>query len=290
MQERSSDMKNTPGQKFRVAMTAEKPLQVVGTVNAYVALMAQQTGYKAIYLSGAGVANSSYGMPDLAVTTLDNVLEDVRRITATVELPLLVDIDTGWGNTLMIARTIKLMIHAGAAAVHIEDQVMEKRCGHRPGKRVVPKEEMVDRIKAAVDAKTDNAFIVMARCDSLASEGLEATIDRALAYRDAGADMLFPEAFTSLEQFKAFKDAVKIPIVANITEFGKTPLFTREELANADVDIALYPLTVNRAMNKAACNILEQLRKTGTQKNLLDQMQTREELYHYLDYFKYEQV
>lgn len=281
-------MSFTPGQKFHAALVLEKPLQIVGTVNAYVALMAQHVQYRAIYLSGAGVANSSYGLPDLAMTTLDNVLDEVRRITAAVELPLLVDIDTGWGNALMISRAIKLLIHAGAAAIHIEDQVIEKRCGHRPGKRLVSKETMQDRIKAAVDAKTDPAFIVMARCDGLAVEGLDATIERAVAYCEAGAEMIFPEAFHTLEQYKTMKKAVSCPILANITEFGQTPLFTREELASAGVDMALYPLTANRAMNKAAYNALKTLRTQGTQKDLIDQMQSREELYHFLDYEKYE--
>jgi methylisocitrate lyase len=278
----------TPGQKFYEALTLEKPLQIVGVINAYVALMAQQTGYRALYVSGAGVANSSYGLPDLAMTTLDNVLEDVRRITAVVNLPLLVDIDTGWGNALMIARTIKSMIRAGAAAVHIEDQVTEKRCGHRPGKKLVSKEVMCDRIKAAVDAKTDPNFVVMARCDGLAVEGFSATLERAAAYCEAGADMLFPEAFANLDQYKELKATINVPILANITEFGKTPLFTREELASAGIDMALYPLTANRAMNKAACEVLKTLRTKGTQKGLIDQMQTRDELYKILDYEKYE--
>lgn len=278
----------TPGQKFYEALSLEKPLQIVGTINAYVALMAQQMQYRALYVSGAGVANSSYGLPDLAITTLDNVLEDVRRITAAVDLPLLVDIDTGWGNALMIARTIKLLTRAGAAAVHIEDQVTEKRCGHRPGKRLVSKDIMCDRIKAAVDAKTDPNFVVMARCDGLTVEGIDATIERALSYCKAGADMLFPEAFFTLEQYKVFKKAVKVPILANITEFGQTPLFTREELASADVDMALYPLTANRAMNKAAYNVLKTLRTQGTQKEIIEQMQTRDELYNVLEYTKYE--
>ena len=279
---------STPGQKFHDALSQEKPLQIVGVINAYVALMAQQAGYRALYVSGAGVANSSYGLPDLAMTTLDNVLEDVRRVTAVVDLPLLVDIDTGWGNALMIARTIKSMIRAGAAAIHIEDQIIEKRCGHRPGKRLVSTEIMCDRIKAAVDAKTDPNFVVMARCDGLAVEGFSATLERAAAYCEAGADMLFPEAFGSLEEYKKFKSVVNVPILANITEFGKTPLFTREELANAGVDMALYPLTVNRAMNKAAFEVLQTLRLQGSQKGLLDQMQTRNELYKVLDYEKYE--
>lgn len=278
----------SPGQKFYEALKLEKPLQIVGTINAYAALMAKQTGYRALYISGAGVANSAYGLPDLAMTTLDNVLEEVRRIAAAVDLPLLVDIDTGWGNALMIDRTIKSMIRAGAAAVHIEDQVIEKRCGHRPGKRLVSKEVMCDRIKAAVDAKIDPNFIVMARCDGLAVEGFTATVERAIAYCEAGADMLFPEAFETLDQYQELKSKVNVPILANITEFGKTPLFTREELAHAGVDMALYPLTINRTMNKAAYDALKELRVQGTQKGLIDQMQTRDELYKILNYEKYE--
>lgn len=278
----------SPGQKFYEALKREKPLQIVGTINAYVALMAQQAGYRALYVSGAGVANSAYGLPDLAMTTLDNVLEEVRRITDVVELPLLVDIDTGWGNALMIARTIKSMIRAGAAAVHIEDQVAEKRCGHRPGKRLISTDLMCDRIKAAVDAKTDPNFIIMARCDGLAIEGFSATLERAVAYCEAGADMLFPEAFGTLDQYAELKSKINVPILANITEFGKTPLFNLEELATTGVDMALYPLTVNRAMNKAAHEALQMLRTSGTQKEFIDQMQTRDELYKVLDYEKYE--
>lgn len=269
------------------ALAKEKPLQIIGTINAYVAIMAKSVGYKALYLSGAGVANASYGLPDLAMTTLDNVLEDVRRITAAVDLPLLVDIDTGWGNALMIARTIKSMIRAGASAVHIEDQVTSKRCGHLPGKEIVPCEEMVDRLKAAVDAKTDPHFVIMARSDAFAKEGLEGLIARSIAYRDAGADMLFLEALKTLDQYKAVKDAVGIPVLANLTEFGLTPLFTVSELAEAGVDMALYPLSPMRAMNLAALQVLQEIRDKGTQKHLLDQMQTREELYHYLNYESY---
>lgn len=283
-------MNTSPGNKFRAAMTQEQPLQVIGIINAYVAIMAKEAGFKALYLSGAGVANSSYGLPDLGVTSLDDVLEDVGRILSTVDdIPLLVDIDTGWGNDLMIARTIKAMIRAGVAAVHIEDQVIHKRCGHRPNKIIVPKEEMVDRIKAAVDARIDPSFIIMARCDAFASEGLDNVIERSIAYRDAGADMLFPEALHSIEQYRQIKQAVQIPILANITEFGKTPLFTLEELKLANVDLALYPLTVNRAMNKSAQHILQEVRKTGTQKHLLNEMQTREELYAFLNYYIYEE-
>jgi methylisocitrate lyase len=282
-------MTDSPGTKFRKAMANEKPLQVIGTINAYAALMAQKIGFHALYLSGAGVANSSYGLPDLGMTTLDNVLEDTIRITTAVDLPLLVDIDTGWGNEFMIARTIKAMEKAGAAAVHIEDQVTNKRCGHRPGKALIPKEEMVDRIKAAVQAKTDPNFVIMARTDALAVEGLTAAIDRSIAYCAAGADMLFPEALQSLEQYSAFKKAVRVPILANLTEFGRTPLFTLKQLADAGVDIALYPLSVNRAMNFAAHKALKEIREKGTQSKLLDQMQTRDELYEFLNYLSYEE-
>ena len=269
---------------LRQALKKESPLQIAGTINAYCALMAQSVGFKAIYLSGAGVANQSYGLPDIGLTTLDNVLEDVRRITAIVKLPLLVDIDTGWGSPQMITKTVKSMIHAGAAAVHLEDQVESKRCGHLPGKAVVPTEEMVDRIKAAVDARTDPDFMVMARTDALAVEGLDAAVERAVAYRDAGADMLFAEAVTSLDQYQVFKESVGIPILANITEFGKSPLWTREELASAGVDMVLYPLSATRAMNRAALNVYQCIRDNGTQEPCLDQMQTRQELYNFLNY------
>lgn len=282
-------MKKTPGERFRLALKEEKPLQIVGTINAYIALMAKEIGFKALYLSGAGIANSSYGLPDLGVTTLDNVLEDVNRITSAVDLPLLVDIDTGWGNSLMINRTIKAMIRAEAAAVHIEDQVMNKRCGHRPKKSVVSKEEMVDRIKAAVDAKTDPHFIIMARTDAHSIEGVDKAIERAIAYEEAGADMLFPEAFTNIEDYAKFKKAVKVPVLANLTEFGKTPLYTKKELAKAGIDMALYPLTVNRAMNYAAHKMLKNLRENESQAPFLDEMQTRDELYHYLNYLAHEE-
>jgi methylisocitrate lyase len=283
-------MSNSTGKKFREALHNEKPLQVVGIINAYIALMAKQAGFHALYLSGAGVANSSHGLPDLALTTLHDVLEDARRITSAVDLPLLVDIDTGWGNALMIQRTIKEMILAGVAAVHIEDQVIQKRCGHREGKRVVSIEEMVDRIKAAVDARTDPNFVIIARADAFASEGIDKTIERGIAYLEAGADAFFPEALHTLDQYKTIKSAVQMPVLANMTEFGKTPLFTREELAQADVDIALYPLTVNRGMNFAAQHILQELRQKGTQKHLLEKMQTRQELYKFLDYESQEKV
>jgi methylisocitrate lyase len=276
------------GARLRQALSAEKPLQVVGTVNAYVAMLARRAGFRALYLSGAGVANSSYGLPDLGVTTLDNVLEDVRRIAGAVDLPLLADADTGFGPAHMIARSVREFIKAGAAGIHIEDQVAAKRCGHRPGKAIVPLSEMVDRIKAAVDAKTDPDFVIMARTDALAVEGLEAALDRAAACREAGADMLFPEALTDLGQYRAFRARVEIPILANMTEFGKTPLFSREELGTAGVDLILYPLTVNRAMNRAAENALAALRADGHQRALVDKMQTREELYEVLGYHDYE--
>jgi methylisocitrate lyase len=277
------------GKRFRQALEEERPLQVVGVINAYVAMMAEQTGYRALYLSGAGVANSSYGLPDLAMTTLDNVLEDVRRITAATQLPLLVDIDTGWGNALMIQRTVKEMIRAGAAAVHIEDQVSAKRCGHRPGKALVSCQEMQDRVRAASEARTDPDFVLMARTDAFAQEGLAGAIERARAYQEAGADMLFAEAVESLEHYRAFKEALDIPILANLTEFGRTPLFPLQELAAHGVDMALYPLSANRAMNQAALKVLKTLRAEGSQKACLDEMQDREELYSFLNYHKYEQ-
>lgn len=278
----------TPGQKFADALRVERPLQIVGTINAYIAILAKRVGYRALYLSGAGVANSSYGLPDLGMTSLDNVLEDVRRITAAVDLPLLVDADTGFGNALAIGRTVRELIRAGAAAMHIEDQVAMKRCGHRNGKLLVPVEEMVERLKAAVDARTDPSFAIMARTDAVAVEGLDRAIERALAYKRAGADQLFPEALTSLEQFTQFKKAVGLPILANMTEFGKTPLYTTEQFAMAGVDMVLYPLSVNRAMNRAAMMVLESLRRDGTQEPVIEMMQTREELYHTLNYESFE--
>lgn len=287
---KENPMQNSPGKKLRDAMQQEKPLQMVGTINAFIAMMAKSIGFRALYLSGAGVANSSFGLPDLGITSLNDVLEDARRITSAVDLPLLVDIDTGWGNRLMIKRTIKEMLRAGVAAVQIEDQISDKRCGHREGKQLVSKEEMVNRLKAAIDAKSDPNFLIVARTDALAIEGLEKTIERAVAYREAGADILFAEAFQTLDQYKKIKSAVKIPILANITEFGKTPLFTLQELSQANVDIALYPLTVNRAMNFAALRTLQTLRKEGTQKNLLELMQNREQLYQFLDYEKQERL
>lgn len=276
------------GARFRQALVEERPLQIVGVINAYIAMLAAQTGFRAIYLSGAGVANSSYGLPDLGMTTLDNVLEDVRRITGAVSLPLLADADTGFGSAFNIARSVREFIKAGAAGIHIEDQVAAKRCGHRPGKAIVSKEEMVDRIRSAVDARTDPGFVIMARTDALAVEGLEAALERAQAYREAGADMLFPEALTELGQYKAFSRALDIPILANMTEFGKTPLFDLPELAKAGVDMALYPLTLNRLMNQAAAQGLASLRGDGHQMALVARMQTREELYRVLGYHEYE--
>ena len=279
----------TAGARFRAALVAEKPLQVVGAINAYVARMAEATGFRAIYLSGGGVAANSLGLPDLGISTMEDVLTDVRRITAATQLPLLVDIDTGWGSAFNIARTIRSMIAAGAAAVHIEDQVSAKRCGHRPGKELVPADEMVDRVKAAVDARSDPQFVIMARTDAIASEGLARAIERAQAYVAAGADMIFAEAVTELAMYTAFRKAVGVPILANITEFGRTPLFTREELAGAGVDIILYCCAAYRAMNAAALKVYETIRAEGTQKNLLQMMQSREDLYKYLDYHAYEE-
>ncbi len=276
------------GTRFREAVAAEQPLQVVGAINAYTARMAEATGYRSLYLSGGGVAANSLGMPDLGISTLEDVLIDVRRITDVSTLPLLVDIDTGWGGAFNIARTIRSMIKAGAGAVHIEDQVSTKRCGHRPGKEVVAVDEMVDRVKAAVDARTDPGFVIMARTDSLAIEGLQAAIDRACAYVEAGADMVFPEAMTELPMYRQFKQAVKVPILANITEFGQTPLFTTAELASVGVDIVLYCCSAYRAMNAAALEVYQTIRADGTQKNLIPRMQTRADLYQYLGYHAYE--
>ena len=277
------------GAKFRAAVAVENPLQVIGAINAYTARMAERTGFKALYLSGGGVAANSLGMPDLGISALEDVLVDVRRITEVTTLPLLVDIDTGWGSAFNIARTIRSMIKAGAGAVHMEDQVGAKRCGHRPGKEVVSRDEMVDRIKTAVDARSDPGFVIMARTDALATEGLDAAIGRAVAYVKAGADMIFPEAITELAMYRKFKDAVKVPILANITEFGQTPLFTTSELASAGVDMALYCCSAYRAMNKAALDVYRAIRRDGTQKNVLDAMQTRAELYDVLDYHAYEE-
>lgn len=278
------------GSRFRAALAAEKPLQVAGCINAYAACMAERTGFKAIYLSGAGVAAGSLGLPDLAISTLDDVLTDVRRITDITDLPLLVDADTGFGGSAFnIARTVKSLIKSGAAAMHIEDQVQAKRCGHRPGKAIVSHEEMVDRIKAAVDARTDADFVVMARTDALAVEGLQAAIDRVSRYVEAGADMVFPEAVTELSMYRQFAAAVQAPILANITEFGVTPLFTVEELAESNVSLVLYPLSAFRAMNAAALNVYRAIRNEGSQKNVMDTMQTRAELYEFLDYHAYEE-
>ena len=277
------------GKAFRKAVSEEKPLQVVGTICAYHALLAKRAGYKAIYLSGGGVAAGSLGMPDLGISSLDDVLTDVRRITDACDLPLLVDVDTGFGSSAFnVSRTTRSLIKAGAGAMHIEDQVGAKRCGHRPNKELVSKEEMCDRIKAAVDARTDASFAIMARTDSLANEGLDSAISRSMKYAEAGADMIFPEAITELSMYRKFAEALKVPVLANITEFGKTPLFTVDELRSANVAIALYPLSAFRAMNRAALRVYQSLRKEGTQKNLLDTMQTRDELYDYLNYHSYE--
>ncbi|MBI4206572.1 MAG: methylisocitrate lyase [Betaproteobacteria bacterium] len=278
------------GARLRAALAVEKPLQVIGTINAYHARLAERVGYRAIYLSGGGVAAGSLGVPDLGISGLDDVLTDVRRITDACGLPLLVDVDTGFGaSAFNIARTVRSLIKFGAAAMHIEDQVGAKRCGHRPGKELVTRQEMVDRIKAAADAKTDPDFVVMARTDALAGEGLQATIDRACACVEAGADMIFPEAITELAMYRKFADAVKVPILANITEFGKTPLFTVEELRSANVALALYPLSAFRAMNAAALRVYQAIREDGTQKGVVELMQTRDDLYDYLDYHAYEQ-
>jgi methylisocitrate lyase len=280
---------NTPGERLRFAITLESPLQVVGAINAYHALMAERVGYRALYLSGGGVAAGSLGMPDLGISTLDDVLTDARRITDVCSLPLLVDIDTGFGGAFNLARSIRALIKTGAAGCHIEDQAQAKRCGHRPNKQIVPTAEMVDRIKAAVDARTDASFVIMARTDALASEGLNAALDRAAACVEAGADMVFPEAVTELDQYRAFAARTLAPILANITEFGSTPLFTVDELRTADVSLALYPLSAFRAMNAAALNVYQHIRSDGTQQSVLDTMQTRADLYDYLNYHAYEQ-
>jgi methylisocitrate lyase len=280
---------NSAGARFRAALEAEKPLQIIGAINAYHALLATHTGYKAIYLSGGGVAAGSLGLPDLGISTLEDVLVDVRRITDVTEVPLLVDIDTGFGGAFNIARSIRSVIKAGAAAVHIEDQVQSKRCGHRPNKAIVTQAEMVDRIKAAVDARTDPDFVIMARTDALAVEGLQSAIDRACACVEAGADMIFPEAITELGMYKQFAVAVHAPILANITEFGATPLFTTDELHSADVRMVLYPLSAFRAMNQAALKVYQAVRRDGTQSHVVDLMQTRAELYEHLNYHAYEQ-
>ena len=278
------------GAKFRAAVASEKPLQLPGAINANHALLAKRAGFKAIYLSGGGVAAGSLGLPDLGISTLDDVLTDVRRITDVCDLPLMVDVDTGFGpSAFNVARTVKSLIKFGAGAMHIEDQVGAKRCGHRPGKEIVSQAEMVDRIKAAVDARTDPDFVIMARTDALAVEGLEKAIERAVACVEAGADMIFPEAMTELAMYRQFAAAVKVPVLANITEFGSTPLFTVDELAGADVGIVLYPLSAFRAMNKAADNVYTAIRRDGTQKNVIDTMQTRMELYEAIGYHAFEQ-
>jgi methylisocitrate lyase len=279
----------SPGARFRQAVKTQHPLQIVGTINPYCAMMAKREGHQAIYLSGGGIANASYGLPDLGITTMNDVLEDVRRITAACDLPLLVDIDVGFGGAFNIARTVKEMIRADAAAVHMEDQVAQKRCGHRPNKAIVSSDEMVDRIKAAVDARVDPEFVVMARTDALQIEGMGGAIERACQYVEAGADMIFPEAMLTLEQYQQFADAVKVPILANITEFGQTPLFSGEELAGVGVDMVLYPLSAFRAMNQAAVNVYRSLRENGHQREVVDSMQTRAQLYDYLGYHDYEQ-
>ncbi|NNM61297.1 MAG: methylisocitrate lyase [Steroidobacteraceae bacterium] len=276
------------GSRLRAALAAERPLQIVGAINAYAARMAAACGFKALYLSGGGVAANSLGVPDLGISAMEDVLIDTRRITDACALPLLVDADTGWGGAFSIARTVKSFIKAGAAGLHIEDQVQAKRCGHRPGKEIVPLEEMLDRVKAAVDARTDPAFVIMARTDALAGEGLERALERALACVEAGADMIFPEAVSDLPTYRRFKDVVKVPILANITEFGQTPLYTREELGGAGVDIVLHCCSAYRAMNAAALATYQAIRRDGTQKNVVDTMQTRADLYKYLDYYAYE--
>jgi methylisocitrate lyase len=276
------------GARFRAALELERPMQVVGTINAYTALLAERAGYRAIYLSGAGVANASFGLPDLGMTSLNDVCEDIRRITGATELPLLVDADTGWGAAFNIARTVREMIRAGAGALHLEDQVSAKRCGHRPGKALVSSAEMCDRIRAAVDGRTDDAFVIMARTDAHAVEGQPQAIERALAYVEAGADMIFAEALTTLDEYREFTATVRVPVLANITEFGKTPLFTTAELAEAGVQLALYPLSAFRAMSAAALAVYQALRRDGSQRAVIDTMQTRTELYDVLGYHDYE--
>jgi methylisocitrate lyase len=278
----------SPGARFRLAVAEESPLQVMGAITAYAGMMAKRVGYKALYLSGGGVAANSLGMPDLGISSMEDVLIDARRIVEATEMPLLVDIDTGWGGAFNIARTIKSFTRAGVAAVHMEDQVGQKRCGHRPGKEVVSLQEMTDRVKAAVDAKTDSDFVLMARTDAAAVEGLDSAIERAVAYVEAGADMIFPEAMTSIEDYRRFKAAFNVPILANLTEFGSTPFYTTDELHDAGVDIALYCCGAYRAMNKAALNFYETVRREGTQKNIIDTLQSRADLYDYLNYHSYE--
>ncbi|PYE34493.1 methylisocitrate lyase [Idiomarina fontislapidosi] len=277
------------GAKLRRAIQQESPLQIVGTINAYTAMMAEKVGHKALYLSGAGVANASFGLPDLGMTSLNDVCEDIRRITGASDLPLLVDADTGWGGAFNIARTVKEMTRAGAAGFHIEDQVAQKRCGHRPNKEIVTQDEMVDRVKAAVDARIDDQFLIMARTDALQQQGLEAAIERAQACVEAGADAIFAEAVHTLDQYQAFSDALDVPVLANITEFGATPLFNKQELVDVGVDIVLYPLSAFRAMNKAALNVYNSILENGDQKAVVDDMQTRAELYDFLNYHEFEE-
>jgi methylisocitrate lyase len=277
------------GKKFKKLVAENKPLQIVGTVNAYSAIMAEKVGHQSIYLSGGGVAASSLGVPDLGITTLSDVLEDAKRITQATSLPLLVDVDTGWGGAFNIARCVREMIKSGVAAIHIEDQVSQKRCGHRPNKAIVTTSEMLDRIKAAVDAKTDSDFVIMARTDALAIEGMQSAIEKAQAFAEAGADMIFPEALNTIEQYQEFSNSLSVPILANITEFGQTPLFSRLELSEVGVDMILYPLSAFRAMSNAALNVYQHILEDGHQKNVLESMQTREELYDFLNYHEYEQ-
>ena len=277
------------GKKFKKLVNENKPLQIVGTVNAYSAIMAEKVGHQSIYLSGGGVAASSLGVPDLGITSLADVIEDAKRITQATSLPLLVDADTGWGGAFNIARCVQEMIKSGVAAIHIEDQVSQKRCGHRPNKAIVTTSEMLDRIKAAVDAKTDSDFVIMARTDALAIEGMQSAIEKAQAFAEAGADMIFPEALNTIDQYQEFSDSLSVPILANITEFGQTPLFSRGELSEAGVDMILYPLSAFRAMSKAALNVYQHILEDGHQHNVIDTMQTREELYHFLNYHDYEQ-
>ncbi|MCK7458410.1 methylisocitrate lyase [Idiomarina aminovorans] len=279
----------SPGAKLRQAIANESPLQIVGTINAYTAMMAEKVGHKALYLSGAGVANASFGLPDLGMTSLNDVCEDIRRITAATDLPLLVDADTGWGGAFNITRTVQEMTRAGAAGMHIEDQVAQKRCGHRPNKEIVTQQEMVDRVKAAVDARIDDQFLIMARTDALQQQGLEAAIERAQACVDAGADAIFAEAVRTVDEYKAFSEALDVPVLANITEFGATPLFNKQELADVGVEIVLYPLSAFRAMNKAALNVYNSILEHGDQKAVVDDMQTRAELYDFLNYHDFEE-
>ena len=276
------------GSRFRAILAEERPLQIVGAVNAFCALLAERAGFRAIYLSGAGVANACFGLPDLGMTNLSDVTEEVRRITEASTLPLLVDADTGWGNALNISRTVKQLTKAGAAAMHLEDQVQAKRCGHRPNKALVSTQEMTDRIKAAVDAKTDDQFVIMARTDAFSEEGIKAAIDRANSYVEAGADMIFAESFTKLEDYQIFTQAVRVPVLANITEFGKTPLFTVNELNDAGIRLVLYPLSAFRAMSQSALDVYQSIRQEGSQQQMIAQMQTREELYDILSYQEYE--